>query len=258
MKWPEVVSVARRWKSDPRCSYEYIYENGAFNRLVVTDLAESWDEFIEWSNRFQGWGFRGQRESSWTLQSSLERRIRVEGSYGNMSGHHHLDRKMVGEELLSGFRELAPLHLQDLPSNDDLTGWLALMQHYGGPTRLLDWTECPFVGMYFALWEEPKAGNHPAVWAIDLDWLKQKEQEMLGASVPTYDPTARIGYLNSLLEQSEKPLIVRIDPQLRNDRMVVQKGFFLWKLYRDTALRFDADRHDAQSRDCAITCYQKA
>lgn len=82
VKWPEVVSVARRWKSDPGCSYEYIYENGAFNRLVVTDLAASWDEFLEWSNRFQSWGFPGQRESSWTLQSSLERGIRVEGSYG--------------------------------------------------------------------------------------------------------------------------------------------------------------------------------
>lgn len=96
-----------------------------------------------------------------------------------MSGHHHLDRKMVGEELLSGFRKLALLHLQDLPSNDDLTGWLALMQHYGGPTRLLDWTECPFVGMYFALWEEPKAGNYPAVWQLIWTGLNEKSRRCL-------------------------------------------------------------------------------
>jgi hypothetical protein len=203
VKWAEVISRARKWKSDPACWYEYTYRDGAFNGLVATDLAESWKDFLGWSNSFQSWGFRGQRESSWTLQSSLERRIRVAYTYRNMSGHRHLDREMVGEELLSGFRKLAPLHLQDLPSNDDLTGWLALMQHYGGPTRLLDWTECPFVGMYFALREEPKAGNCSAVWAIDLDWLKRKEREILGPSVPTHDPRARISYLNSLLGQRE-------------------------------------------------------
>jgi hypothetical protein len=173
VKWCEVESLAHRWKSGPAYSHEYIYGDVSFNRLVVNDLAESWDDFLEWSSRLRNWGFRGQREASWTLQSSQERRIRVDRSYGTISGHRQLDRKIVGEKLLSGFRELAPVHLRDLPSNDDSAGWLALMQHYGGPTRLLDWTSCPFVGLYFAL-EEPTVGNRPAVWAIDLDWLNEK------------------------------------------------------------------------------------
>jgi FRG domain len=236
VKFREVVSCAHRWKSDADCWREYTYETGAFNRLVVTDLAESWTDFLEWSSSFQNWGFRGQRESSWTLQSSQERRIKVARSYGNLSGHRHLDRKVVGEKLLSDFRELAPLHLPDLPSNDDSTGWLALMQHYGGPTRLLDWTKCPFVGMYFALREEPAKGSRSAVWAIDLDWLRRKEREILGAAVSTHNSGARFRYLNSLLGQSKIPLVVPIEPQWTNERIAAQKGFFLWKLYEETPL----------------------
>jgi hypothetical protein len=145
---------------------------------------------------------------------------------------------VIEEKLLSGFRRLAPLHLPHLPADNDLASWLALMQHYGGPTRLLDWTECSFVGMFFALQKEPGGGNRSALWAIDLSWLEQKAQERLaldGSRLPANGP-ARISYLNALLNQSKNPLVVRIDPLHANERMVAQKGFFLWKLDKENPL----------------------
>jgi hypothetical protein len=42
--------------------------------------------------------------------------------------------------------------------------------------------------------------------------------------------------LNALLLESEKPLVIRIDPEHTNERMAAQKGFFLWKLYERTPL----------------------
>jgi hypothetical protein len=238
LRWPDVVPLARRWKCDPDSWREYTYQDGAFNRLVLTDLAEAWDDFLGWSEGLGGWGFRGQREAAWTLQSSLERDaarggIRVRYSYGTGSGVGYPDRRAIESVLLSKFQRLAALHLNNVPAPADVAGWLSLMQHYGGPTRLMDWTECSFVGMYFALRKETR--NPCALWAVDLHWLEEKAERVLGHFLPT-PGEARLRYSNALLAESETPLVVRMDPHHRNERVAVQKGFFLWKTFDKTPL----------------------
>jgi len=41
------------------------------------------------------------------------------------------------------------------------------MQHYGIPTRLLDWSTNPFIALYFALSTSREKGKNPAVWVLD-------------------------------------------------------------------------------------------
>ncbi|MCX6641979.1 MAG: FRG domain-containing protein, partial [Candidatus Bathyarchaeota archaeon] len=57
--------------------------------------------------------------------------------------------------LTEEFRRYAPTVLKNPPKRNDHLSWLVLMQHYGTPTRLLDWTENPLIAAYFAVCENP-------------------------------------------------------------------------------------------------------
>ena len=98
---------------------------------------------------------------------------------------------------------------------------------------MLDWTQSPYVALYFAVEEKPQGKEkRSAVWAIDLDWLAGKGEELLGP-MPE-EPKAKTEHLNGLLSQTAKPVIVKIDPLQANERMIAQQGFFLWKLFEET------------------------
>ena len=82
-----------------------------------------------------------------------------------------LEWSSLEAEMLPEFQKKARLHISPdhLPQRDDKLSWLALAQHHGVPTRLLDFTFSPYVALYFALRGRTRQEKRrpPVVWAID-------------------------------------------------------------------------------------------
>lgn len=230
-EWRQKLSEhATKWKTSGLKEDEFLGDN-PFLGFVLTENAASWNDFLLWVDELKGsWCYRGQRETSWLLYSSLDRAVRVIISDGHsLSGYDHLNRIEEERDLLFSFQQQAHLYIKHLPDVYDRASWLALMQHYGVPTRLLDWTYSPYVALFFAFIDNPNE-QHASVWAIDLDWLKKVEEKSL--NIPFKNDQTRAEYLNKMLiSPKTDPVVVKIDPFRMNDRMVAQQGFFLCNLF---------------------------
>lgn len=109
--------------------------------------------------------FRGASRQTHDLVPSLYRHPKIKDAAASIE----LERK-----LLTRFRQRSlPYHSRDLSSDWDA---MFFMQHYGVPTRLLDWTENPLTALHFALMTAQRAkrsdgklayGGAACVWVLD-------------------------------------------------------------------------------------------
>lgn len=84
--------------------------------------------------------YRGMSNSDYGLVTSLGR-IRK----GNKEGIINAER-----DAFDYFSRHGQNYIPTAPPYEDITSWMILMQHYGAPTRLLDWTRSIYVSAYFA------------------------------------------------------------------------------------------------------------
>ena len=100
------------------------------------------------------WVFRGQAKSSWSLDSTLDRMMKKGKDVSALSE----------QKAIRAFRVRAGSKINQQLRAIDV---LAYMQHYGAPTRLLDFTWRWNVALWFALEEERKTKSC-SVWALNL------------------------------------------------------------------------------------------
>ena len=110
--------------------------------------------------------WRGQADQSWSLQPSIDRQASSATTYA--------ERLAEEQELIREFRDRSRFLLgsieQAYMSIQNHTSPLVVMQHYGAPTRLLDWTHSPQVALFVASITEP--GLDGAAWWINGETLE--------------------------------------------------------------------------------------
>jgi len=126
--------------------------------IIVSTLPEYLEAIAELAgdSATQTLWYRGSRGADYELVPGLYR-----------SSKSTIDLLRDEDEMLAQFRARS----EPLSGADMTSSWAALfvMQHYGVPTRLLDWSENAFLALYFAVsLPDPKKDNEDAaVWVLD-------------------------------------------------------------------------------------------
>jgi hypothetical protein len=131
---------------------------------AVTDFRKRFDfrDGDEW-----GPWFRGHSVSDWKLSPRLYR------EYG---GYAFVKRNEIEDEIREEFIVRAPILSEDLQANEEARAewdWYFTMQHFGTPTRLLDWTDGALIALYFAV-KDNGGFYDAAVWMLDPYVLNQQ------------------------------------------------------------------------------------
>jgi hypothetical protein len=112
-----------------------------------------------------------------------------------------------------------------LPDPDDEFKWAQIAQHYGLPTRLLDWTESATAALYFACLSPDTDGIVFVLNPIELNRLSRIEEPRI--LDPQSDREFILGFLNRGPRERTRPsLPVAVNPTWSTDRLIVQKGTF--------------------------------
>jgi hypothetical protein len=169
------------------------------------------------------WVFRGQRDSKWGLVTTLERSVQ------RLRTGRDLPRLEGG--LLRRFKRQAHHYLPESPPDDSWLEWLALMQHYGAPTRLLDWTYSFFVGLHFAVLD---AEASSALWALDSTWAGERVKALLPPAAwdrvekdPNLSSPETFVALFAGPSGHRTRLVCPVNPYRLNQRLAIQQGTFL-------------------------------
>ncbi len=161
----------------------------------------------------QPW-FRGHGNVAWSLEPGW---YRLSGWVEGVGAEYYSEAT-----LLETFKLRAPNYLERLPVTD--WEWLFLMQHYGLPTRLLDWTQSSLIALYFAL-RDNAGGVDAAVWAMNPWWLNR---ETFGEYLlfPADDARAAGHAPLQSGQELKAQLPLAITPIHANQRITAQRGVF--------------------------------
>lgn len=211
------MSELELYRKDKRLAQVEIPRRVNLLRTSIENLSEFFavvHRTLSGQDRF--W-FRGQRDSAWPLIPSA---LRFDTK----------DRREVALKLLSDFRRIAEIKLRRPPGPDESLKWLQLAQHYGIPTRLLDWTESALFALYFAcrkdiIGEAERDGIVYVLNPANICHIPGKGQ-MTSLDAHIREDLIKSYFKLKASEYSSGKPTLAIRPIWNSERLVVQRGTF--------------------------------
>jgi hypothetical protein len=169
--------------------------------------------------------FRGLDRTDYKLVTTLQRI-----GANNPSGLPDLEKYI--------FRTFKKYAHRDVVSRDTVWHWLAMAQHHGLATRLLDWTWSPLVALHFATANMQNMQTEGMIWMVDIRGVREEmppvlREQMQTSSGPSFDvdtlsniklePWELVNYPN---QHSKDGFIIFFEPPSMDDRIINQYALF--------------------------------
>jgi len=158
--------------------------------------------------------YRGHADTSWSLTPSALR-------------YNTLEKRNIALSLIAGFKRYSELKLDKLPLKDEELGWIQLAQHYGLPSRLLDWTQNAAIALYFSCYDCPdEDGAVYLLNPIELNINTDRKNPRI------FDPHIDSSLIKTYLKLTGKQVAngakrtIAINPVWNSQRVMLQQGVF--------------------------------
>ncbi len=161
--------------------------------------------------------YRGMNDAKKTLKTSL---ARLGGPYAELERH-----------LLRNFKKYAHTNVLSGQSN---WNWLALAQHHGLPSRLLDWTYSPYVALHFATNDLQRYEEDGVIWVLNYvklnQFLPEKLKDVINQEQSNTFTAEMLDSVCKTLPEldglSEDDFLLFLEPPSLDDRIVNQFALF--------------------------------
>ena len=205
-------------------------------RAYIITKIEHWNDIFRLNQRFMSnFVFRGQGNAEWPLSTSLSRMVK--------NHHPYYEDKVIPatyeQRMMEEFQWKYPSYEKGhIPEKDEAIEWLSLMQHYGSPTRMLDFSYSMYIALFMAI--DSSFSEKSAIWAINKHVLSEKVFDKYRseyntnvaatADLESYTYNEATNAINSrFVVYKDKPefYLYATRPHLSNERINRQQGLFV-------------------------------